>query len=81
MSELFDDLLDKYYNKLLKYYEQEAREEYESSHSLGEGYRSFLEELEEPDAYKARLVACPKCGIEESFDHDTGICINCGFNI
>lgn len=77
----FDNLLDKYYDKLLKYYEEDARKEYESGHSLGECKKSFLEELEEPDAYKARLSACPECGIEESFDHETGICINCGFNI
>jgi hypothetical protein len=77
----FDDLLDKYYDKLLKYYEDDAREEYESKHSLSESRKSFLEELEEPEDYKARLAACPECGLDESFDHETGICINCGFNI
>ena len=77
----FDNLLDKYYDKLLKYYEDDARKEYEEGHSLSECKKSFLEELEEPDTYKARLSACPECGIDESFDHETGICINCGFNI
>jgi hypothetical protein len=42
---------------------------------------STRKELEEPEDYKARLVACPECGFDESFDHETGICINCGFNI
>lgn len=43
--------------------------------------KSCLEELEEPETYRARLVDCPECGFKESFDHETGICINCGFNI
>lgn len=43
--------------------------------------KSFLEELEEPEDYRARLADCPECGVAESFDHETGICVNCGFNI
>lgn len=77
----FDDLLDKYYDKLLKYYEKDAVDAYEATHSLGEGCKTFLEDLEEPEAYRARLADCPECGTAQSFDHETGICINCGFNI
>jgi hypothetical protein len=77
----FDDLLEKYYDKLLAYYEKYAIEEYESTHMLGESRKPFLEELEEADDYRARLTDCPECGFKESFDHETGICINCGFNI
>jgi hypothetical protein len=77
----FDDLLDKYYDKLLAYYEEEAIEEYEETHSLSESKKAFLEELEEPNDYRERLVSCPECGVDQSFDHETGICINCGFNI
>ena len=99
----FDDLLDKYYDKLLKYYEDDAREEYQSMHSLGDtfdnsdaeyearrdseyfgeskGQKSFLEELEESEDYRARLSDCPECGAAGYFDRETGICINCGFII
>lgn len=42
---------------------------------------SFLEELEEPEAYRERLELCPECGANSTFDSETGICINCGFNI
>lgn len=38
------------------------------------------EELEEAADYRARLTLCPECGTD-SFDQETGICINCGFNI
>lgn len=42
---------------------------------------SFLEELEDPEAYRKRLDICPECGATNAFDHETGICLNCGFNI
>ena len=80
----FDNLVDKYYNELLKYYREDARKEYEANHSLGEGCdkpKSFLEELEEPDIYRGRLKPCPECGADVAFDHETGFCINCGFNV
>ena len=41
----------------------------------------FLAKLEESDDYRKHLVDCPECGITESFDPATGICIKCGFNI
>jgi hypothetical protein len=40
---------------------------------------SMLEELEDADVYRERLSLCPECG-ENTFDHDTGLCLNCGFN-
>ncbi len=43
--------------------------------------KSMLEELEDSDAYSERLAPCPECGEENAFDHETGICIRCGFNI
>jgi hypothetical protein len=43
--------------------------------------KPFLEELEEPADYRKHLADCPECGAGQSFDHETGICINCGFNI
>ena len=42
--------------------------------------KSFLEDLEEAADYKTHLEDCPECGTEKSFDKETGICINCGFN-
>lgn len=42
---------------------------------------SMLEELEEADDYRKRLDLCPECGAETVFDHETGICLNCGFNV
>ena len=41
---------------------------------------SMLEELEDADTYRDRLELCPECGANESYDRETGICINCGFN-
>jgi hypothetical protein len=58
-----------------------ALDEWRDEQYFGESKKSFLEELEEPEDYKARLATCPECGLDESFDHETGICINCGFNI
>ena len=40
---------------------------------------SVLEELEDADTYKKRLTMCPECGAD-TYDLDTGFCINCGFN-
>jgi hypothetical protein len=77
----FDSLLDTHYDKLLAYYKDAAVEDYESNHSLGESKKSFLEELEDSDVYSERLTDCPECGANQSFDHETGICVNCGFNI
>ena len=41
---------------------------------------SMLEELEEADVYRERLTSCQECGGATTFDSETGICINCGFN-
>lgn len=78
----FDELLDKYYDQLLDYYRDEARNDYEANNVLESVKpKQFLEELEEPEDYRKHLVDCPECGVNESFDPATGICINCGFNI
>lgn len=42
---------------------------------------SESEELEVSPASKIRLATCPECGAENAFDHDTGVCNNCGFII
>lgn len=41
---------------------------------------SMLEELEDADVYRERLTSCQECGGTATFDTETGICINCGFN-
>ena len=41
---------------------------------------SKLEELEEAADYRKRLVLCPECGDEHSYDRETSFCLNCGFN-
>lgn len=64
----------------------------ESVHDLGNTYDggypaedsieiSKLDELEEATTYRKRLGPCPECGIHDSFDHETGMCLGCGFNI
>ena len=51
-------------------------------HDLGNEYDGgYPDELEDADTYSARLELCPECGAEHAYDKDTGICINCGFNI
>ena len=40
---------------------------------------SMLEELEDAEAYRERLVTCPECG-DKSYDIKLLFCINCGFN-
>ena len=40
---------------------------------------SMLEELEDAEAYRERLVTCPECG-DKSYDAKLLFCINCGFN-
>jgi hypothetical protein len=59
----------------------------EELHDLGNTYdggypaNNNLETLEEPDTYGERLADCPECGATKSFDHETGICIGCGFSL
>ena len=59
----------------------------EELHDLGNTYDggypedSKLAELEEATDYRKRLDLCPECGAEQAFDHETGICLECGFNI
>lgn len=53
---------------------------YDESYGSTNTSESLVEKLEESDEYKKRLTICPECGTER-FDHETGICINCGFNI
>lgn len=48
---------------------------------LQEEPTSKLEELEEAADYRKRLTLCPECGVNSAFDHETGICLECGFNI
>jgi hypothetical protein len=42
---------------------------------------SMPEELEDAKDYRKRLELCPECGTENSFDHATGFCLECGFNL
>jgi hypothetical protein len=103
----FDDLFEKYNKQILKFFEEEATEDFrersQEEHDIGnwsaaadrvydewrdEKYfgeskepKSFMEDLEDPEDYRERLASCPECGVDQSFDHETGICINCGFNI
>jgi hypothetical protein len=60
-----------------------AFDEWRDERYFGESKSSkpFLEELEDAEDYRKHLADCPECGFKESFDHETGICINCGFNI
>lgn len=45
-----------------------------------EASKSMIEELEDADIYRERLTLCPECGGAATFDNETGMCINCGFN-
>ena len=85
----FDDLFEKYQQQILKYFEEEAEEDFreraQEEHDLerwaaGSRPKNYLDELEESADYRKRLADCPECGDRECFDHETGICINCGFN-
>lgn len=51
----------------------------EVSRQVNRSEQSFLEELEEPEAYRERLCLCPECGTDKTFDKETGFCIECGF--
>jgi hypothetical protein len=86
----FDNLFEQYQQQILKYFEEDAvedfreksQEEYDLERwTASNKPKSYLEDLEEPDDYKARLADCPECGATQSFDHETGICVNCGFNV
>lgn len=56
-----------------------AYDEYRDRQLFGEELSTTLEELEDAETYRKRLTLCPECG-NESFDKDTRICIECGFN-
>lgn len=87
----FDSLFEKYYNELLAYFKDDAKEAFENEMSWEEyqdrrsswnesvNSKSMLEELEEAEDYSKRLTMCPECG-ETSYDVETGFCISCGFN-
>lgn len=86
----FDYFVEKYTDKLKDYYEEAAVQAFqEENHgSYDEWYSNYweslktssnLEKLEEAADYKKRLSLCPECGTE-SFDSETGICMNCGFS-
>jgi ribosomal protein L37E len=92
----FDDLVEKYYDQLLKYYEDDAaeaaQEKFQNDYDDYEpdyydeglktelsGTKSVLEDLEDGETYRKRLTTCPECGTD-SYDPETRICINCGFN-
>ena len=92
----FDTLFEKYYDKILDYYEDDAIEAFTASYSseyseFGDDYyfesvekqhtKSFEEELGDPEKFLVHFSSCPECGADKSFDHETGICINCGFII
>ena len=42
--------------------------------------KSMLDELEDSESYLKHLTGCPECG-ESTFDLETNMCINCGFNV
>ena len=88
----FDKLFDEYYDELLEYFEARAIKEFEHTYSWddykAERYsesctaseqESHLDILEEDAEYSKRLTVCPECG-DGFYDHETGFCINCGFN-
>ena len=59
--------------------------EVETLHDLGNEYdggyptEDKLAELEDAEEYGKRLTVCPECG-GNTYDHETGFCIKCGFN-
>jgi hypothetical protein len=69
--------------------EKPTEEESEEVHDLGNTYdggypadaESTLDTLEEAADYRKHLDLCPECGADKSFDHETGICLECGFNL
>ncbi len=88
----FDKLFDEYYDELLEYFEARAIKEFERTYSWDDykagrysesctasEQESHLDILEEDAEYSKRLTVCPECG-DGSYDHETGFCINCGFN-
>ena len=89
LLERYDEFVEKHYDELLDYFREDAEEaaksEFQDRYD-DQGFnescskKSMLEELEDPDAYRFRLMDCPECGAARSYDHETGICIGCGFN-
>ena len=93
VKENLEELLKKYKNKIFNLYEDRAedafvkhaydkfenQDNYEEDLAVTENKTSFLEELEDSEVYNKRLTMCPECG-GNSFDIETGICINCGFS-
>lgn len=85
----YDEFVEKHYDELLDYYreaaEEAAKDDFQDRYD-DRGFdesltkKSMLEELEDPDTYRFRLADCPECGASRSYDHETGICIGCGFN-
>ena len=91
VNDNIETLMSKYSKQLFDQFESDAEEKYRDEvwEEWNNGYNESIEEtvgdanlletLEESEDYKKRLTMCPECG-ETSFDQDTQICINCGFN-
>lgn len=90
VNDNINTLMSKYSKQLFDQFESDAEEKYQKevweewSNKCNESAeetpveKNLLETLEESEDYKKRLMMCPECG-EDSFDPETGICINCGF--
>lgn len=92
----FDTLFDKYEKEILEHFEEDAKEDFQKNFTYEDyvyqceaeeadrqrdAMRAFDESLEEASEYRAHLALCPECGTEQAFDHETGICISCGFTV
>ena len=81
----FDDL--RYEDAVATAFNRSTTKEPEMPHDLGNEYDggypedNKLDTLEEAADYRKRLDLCPECGAEQAFDHETGFCLECGFNI
>jgi len=95
LDKYYDQLLEIYRDSAAEAYEsntsyeeywQDGYDDYIADRHADDRYDesikpvSKLEELEESEDYKKRLSLCPECG-SNSFDPETGFCINCGFEL
>lgn len=79
----YEDKYDPYEveaNAKAGYWDNHRDDYFDESCATEQKTASMLEELEDSETYRKRLSLCPECGAD-SFDHETGICISCGFNI
>jgi hypothetical protein len=69
----YEDAVARVFNR--KTFKEDVKEIHDLGNEYDGGYPA-----ETPEVSDSQLTLCPECGSKNTFDLETGICIECGFN-